>query len=489
MNEENRIPAAARPAAIDDLLATTLHLGVAALHGSEIEVLGRSPRRHGGGCSAAETDEHGRAAEYDQRRAGGKGLLLDVFLADIADTACQHDRLVIAAKLRSIRVLDALFVGSEITAEIGTAELVVEGGRADRALEHDIERGDNASRPAMVGFPGFRRLRQLQVRDRETGQASLGLAADACRALIADLAAGTGRRAGIGRDCCRVIVCLHFHENVDILVVVAIGMAVRIGKEAAPAMSRDDRGVVLVGREHVDRRDLRGVAYHVEQRVLLLLAVDDPVGIENLVAAMLGVGLGEHHEFDVGRVAIERFETLDEVINLVIGKSKSPVDVGLRKGLPATGEQVDAAKLSGLCMQEELPENVVLVPEDLLCHAVMQRRQRCLELFLREPLAIVRQVVCDTTLDALHDPEPAVVRDIGRLCRPGRDGAGARCDNQQPLLRNPLYFHRRTIGQQGTKQLKLLPGRLAGILHEVDKMRSDSDLMANIPLQCLGETL
>ncbi len=31
----------------------------------------------------------------------------------------------------------------------------------------------------------------------------------------------------------------------------------------------------------------------------LLFAVDGPVGVEDLVPAVLGVGLGEHHQFDV----------------------------------------------------------------------------------------------------------------------------------------------------------------------------------------------
>jgi hypothetical protein len=44
-------------------------------------------------------------------------------------------------------------------------------------------------------------------------------------------------------------------------------------------------------------------ADHAEQRLVLGFAVDHPGGVENLVAAMFGIGLGEHHQFDVGRVA------------------------------------------------------------------------------------------------------------------------------------------------------------------------------------------
>jgi hypothetical protein len=40
--------------------------------------------------------------------------------------------------------------------------------------------------------------------------------------------------------------------------------------------------------------------------VHLLVPVDGPAGVEDLVPAMLGIGLREHHQFDVGRVPTER---------------------------------------------------------------------------------------------------------------------------------------------------------------------------------------
>ena len=39
-----------------------------------------------------------------------------------------------------------------------------------------------------------------------------------------------------------------------------------------------------------------GVADHTEERKIALLAVDDPVGIENFVTAVLGVDLREHDQ-------------------------------------------------------------------------------------------------------------------------------------------------------------------------------------------------
>ena len=78
--------------------------------------------------------------------------------------------------------------------------------------------------------------------------------------------------------------------------------------EALDGRALDHRRVVGVGDERSLR--MRGVrrADHREQALVLRHAVDDPVGVEDLVAAVLGVRLREHHQLDVGRIAAERAE-------------------------------------------------------------------------------------------------------------------------------------------------------------------------------------
>jgi hypothetical protein len=64
------------------------------------------------------------------------------------------------------------------------------------------------------------------------------------------------------------------------------------------------------------------IADHAEQRLVAGLAIDDPVGVENLVPAVLRVRLREHHEFDVSGIASQlALERIDQVIDLVAGKS------------------------------------------------------------------------------------------------------------------------------------------------------------------------
>ena len=65
---------------------------------------------------------------------------------------------------------------------------------------------------------------------------------------------------------------------------------------------------------------LVGVADHREERFFLRLAVDVPRGVEDLVAAVLGVGLRKHHELDVVGIAGELGELFYEVIDFIYGQ-------------------------------------------------------------------------------------------------------------------------------------------------------------------------
>ncbi len=169
---------------------------------------------------------------------------------------------------------------------------------------HDLERRGDAGGLAERVFPGALVARDAQVRDREADEAGLGLGAATSRALVADLAAGTGRGAGERRDRGRVVVGLDLHQDVDRLATTAIDA---VGGIRIPAQPRrrafDHCRVVAIGREHALGIARMGVADHREQRLVARRAVDHPGGVEDLVAAVLGVRLREHHQLDVGRVA------------------------------------------------------------------------------------------------------------------------------------------------------------------------------------------
>ena len=102
MDGEDRIVRAALPAAIDDFLAAALHLGVFALHGSEVERLLVALRAAGGRGAAAEADAHGGPAEHDETRPRCDGGFGDLVGADVAHPAGDHDGFVVTVDPGSV---------------------------------------------------------------------------------------------------------------------------------------------------------------------------------------------------------------------------------------------------------------------------------------------------------------------------------------------------------------------------------------------------
>ena len=147
---EDGIVVAQLPATVDDFLRAALHLGIAALHGIEIQILGIRAGIHAGGRTATQTDQHAGAAELDQHCAFRQVVFVGVGSRDAANAARQHDGLVVAAHF----AVDAFLEGAEIARQIGAAEFVVERRAAERAIDHDLQRRRDTARFAdSVGFP------------------------------------------------------------------------------------------------------------------------------------------------------------------------------------------------------------------------------------------------------------------------------------------------------------------------------------------------
>ena len=466
VDEQDRIVLAARPATVDDLLTAALHLGVGALHRGEIQIFRRSPRSHAGGRAAAETDQHRRPAEHDQRRARREGTLLDMLVADVAHPACKHDRFVIAAQFFApVRAGDRLLVGAEIAGQIGPPELVVEGRRADRSLDHDVERRDDASRLAVIDLPGLLEAGDAQIRHREAAQTGLGLGALPGRALVADLAARAGGRARIGGDGGRVVVGLDLHQQMNGFLGLAVDARLRTGDETPSFPAFEHGGVVLVGREHALGRTLGGMTDHGEQRMGLRLAVDHPVGVEDLVPAVLGVGLGEHHQLDIGRIAAERAEVLGQIVDLVVGERQPQFEVGRFQRRTSAADDIDPlhrARLGGL---EELAGRVQIEAHHL-GHAVVQHGGRRAQHMAVDLGRFAGQIVGDAALQTADRLQAAVVRDVGRLRRPGRDGSRSRHHQHQTSL-GLMRRQTRPIAQQTLQDGALLGAEFSRHLGEM----------------------
>ena len=61
-----------------------------------------------------------------------------------------------------------------------------------------------------------------------------------------------------------------------------------------------------------------GFSNHAKQSFVSRLAINDPLRIKNLVATMLAVRLGKHHQFDIGGIATKLGKRLRQVIDLVL---------------------------------------------------------------------------------------------------------------------------------------------------------------------------
>jgi hypothetical protein len=124
------------------------------------------------------------------------------------------------------------------------------------------------------------------------------------------------------------------------------GSIFRVGSEESDlgGSGVEDGSVVGVGRDSaggVD--DLLGVTDHLEERHVLLDAVDRPSSVEDLVPAVLGVDLGEHKELDVCRVSgrVEGKVALEEVVELRGGEGETEGDVCLDEQIHRGGFWVE----------------------------------------------------------------------------------------------------------------------------------------------------
>ena len=124
------------PATVNHFLRPALHFRITALHRIKIQRFEIRAGIHTGRGSAAQTDQHARPTQLDQQSTGREFFLGGMFCRDLADSTCEHDRLVITAHFSG----NIFFIRTEISGQIRTAKLVVECRAANRAFEHNLQR-------------------------------------------------------------------------------------------------------------------------------------------------------------------------------------------------------------------------------------------------------------------------------------------------------------------------------------------------------------
>ena len=187
------------------------------------------------------------------------------------------------------------------------------------------------------------------------------------------------------------------------------------------------------------------IADHAEERFLARFAVNGPTGIEDLVAAVLGIGLREHHEFDVGRIALQAREGVGEVVDLVLGKRKTHRKICVLKGLLPFRHQRNG--LHGLAreIREEVFARIVDRNHGLR-HAVVKEREKRAALFFRQLGAVPERDREDrAALNAEHLFDAAVAGDVGSFRSPGRNRAETRHHQGFERSRNGLVRARAVV--------------------------------------------
>ena len=113
----------------------------------------------------------------------------------------------------------------------------------------------------------------------------------ACKSITTRSGCGTGKR-GNSR---RVIVRFHLHQDMNGFVTVLVLASGSVWYQSRLLPALDNSGIVRICRDDAVGRRSRRALDHAEQLLVLRLAVDDPVSIENFVSAVFRVCLRKHH--------------------------------------------------------------------------------------------------------------------------------------------------------------------------------------------------
>ena len=149
-------------------------------------------------------------------------------------------------------------------------------------------------------FPRLDKMRDTQIRHTKAGQPSLRLGSTPSRAFITDFPPSPGGRTRERRNSRGMVMGLHLHQNMHWLLLVAILPLLRV--EALSVSPPDHSSIIMIGREHIGAMVLVGVADHIEQRALLRLTIQQPIGTKDLMSTVLRVSLSKHHQLHVHRI-------------------------------------------------------------------------------------------------------------------------------------------------------------------------------------------
>ena len=224
-----------------------------------------------------------------------------------------------------------------------------------------------------------------------------------------------------------MVVGFDFAEDVNVFGVRGVLAGFGLGVETAATRSFENSGVVFVGGEDSVRMEFERVSDHLEQGFVGGLAIDFPGRVKDFVSAMFGVGLGEHHEFNVARVSGEGVEVGEQVVDFVFGEGETEFAVcGFECGATVLQYGDGGERARGLLGEENVERGSVF--ENGLRHPVVDTGLDGFELFWGG--VGESELEFGGAFDAQDVGEAADVCDVGGFGGPRGDGAGARRDDE-----------------------------------------------------------
>ncbi len=159
----------------------------------------------------------------------------------------------------------------------------------------------------VIRLPAAGSIFESQMGNRKTCETRFGLGTTPRRALVAYLSTCTRRGTFERSNCGGVVMRFNLHHRMDHLGLGAVYRGTSLGPcrclKPLRLTALHNGCVIRIGNNRT--KGLRSMRFtnHAKQRFGLGLAINDPLGIENLVTTMLTIGLSEHHEFNICWIA------------------------------------------------------------------------------------------------------------------------------------------------------------------------------------------
>ena len=203
---------------------------------------------------------------------------------------------------------------------------------------------------------------------------------------------------------------LHFHQDMNGFFSKAVFATFAVRIEPVRLEALNYRGIVFIGRQHAFAVQGVSIANHLEQGEVLLYPVNAPGSIENLVPAVLGVGLGKHHQLHIGGVTLQLAVALEQIIDFIIGQGQPEFVIGGNQGFASFLQQGNGVHGCRFRLGKQ-GRNITLTTEHGLSHAVMEQggNLRLLSVIKRN---IGKHGKADAPLNALNHGQAAIMGNV-----------------------------------------------------------------------------